>query len=46
MKKTRIDHMSTITAKLHCIFIENFTEIFLSYAGKTGNVPQFESDKF
>ena len=31
--------------KRHCIFIENLT-MYFSNAGKTGNMPELEFDKF
>ena len=45
MKKKQIDHISNLTSKRHGIFTENFT-ILYSNAGKTGNEPEFEFDKF
>ena len=45
MKKKPVDHISNIMSKRLGNFIENFT-IFFSNAGKTGNEPVFEFDKF
>ena len=45
MKNKRIDHISNIMSKHHGIFTENFT-IFFSNAGKTGNLPEFEFEKY
>ena len=45
MKNKRIYHISKIMLKRHDIFTENFTILF-SNAGKTVNMPEFESDKF
>ena len=45
MKKKRVDHINNIMSKRLGNFIENFT-IFFSNAGKTGNEPVFEFDKF
>ena len=45
MKNKRLDHVSKIMSKRHCVFTENFI-IFVSNAGKTGNKPEFEFDKF
>ena len=45
MKKKGINHMSKIMSKRSGVFTENFTVFFLN-EGKTGNVPEFEFDKF
>ena len=45
MKNQRIDHISKIMSKRRGVFTEKFT-IFISNAGKTGIVPEFEFDKF
>ena len=45
MKNKQIDHISNLTSKRHGIFTGNFTILF-SNAEKTGNVPEFEFDKF
>ena len=45
MNNKLIDHISKIISKRHGIFTENFT-ISFSNAGKTGNVREFEFDKF
>ena len=45
MKNKQIDHISNLTSKRHGIFTENFTILF-SNAEKTGNVQEFEFDKF
>ena len=44
-KNKRIDDISNIMSKSHCIFAENFTLCFLN-AEKTGNVPEFEAERF
>ena len=44
-KNKRIDHISKIMSKHHGTFTENFT-ISFSNAGKTGNGPEFEFEKF
>ena len=43
MKNKQIDHISKVMCR--GIFKENFT-IFVSNAGKTGNLPEFEFSKF
>ena len=45
MKKKRVDHINNIVSKRLGNFIGNFT-ISFSNAGKTGNEPVFEFDKF
>ena len=45
MKNKRNDLISKIMSKSHGIFTENFTISFPN-AGKVGNVPKFEFDKF
>ena len=45
MKNKQIDHVRKIMSKRHGIFTENII-ISFSNAGKTGNVPEFEFDKF
>ena len=45
MKSKRIDYMSNVMSKHHGIFTKNFTIVF-SNAGKAGNRPEFEFDKF
>ena len=44
-KNKRIDDISNIMSKSHCIFAENFTLCLLN-AEKTGNVPEFEAERF
>ena len=44
-KNKQIDHISKIMSKRHGAFIDNFT-IFLLNSEKTGNLPEFEFDKF
>ena len=45
MKSKQIDPISKFMSKSHGIFNKNFT-ISFSNPGKTGNVPEFEFDKF
>ena len=45
MKKKQIDYISSNMSKRRGIFTENFT-IFFAYTWETGNMPEFEYDKF
>ena len=45
MKNKIINLISNIISKRHGNIAENFT-IFVSNAGKTGNVPEFKFNKF
>ena len=45
MKNKRIDHINKIMSKHDDIFAENYI-IFFSNSGKTGNVSDFEFNKF